>query len=364
LHYFPADMATPKSYKIRFIEPGIISYNDQGAGVVFVSKDALDRMASSFRNCPVIFVPEHHNDSSPDTAFNFDDLSANPAAGIVVGVPYWGDDGWQWVDVSIWDEKAQEAIDALKYNASCAYLVDDTGPAGEWHQLPYDEEMIAGHYMHMAIVPRPRYEGSKILANSKGGHSVAKFKLFQKVKANAAPEPPKPAVGAPPIPSNPAEPKEAMKMNEVDPSSVVMLPSGGQATLAELIEAFKASGAEEEPLDMDDMVDVDGVQHSIGELVAAYESNKPAASVDGQSAQNADPPIDTQAESVVDPSKQGPGVRTNAAGARMVNSALKRAAALPGDDLGNAQDHPDTRTERLARGAARYSRQVAVEAKK
>ena len=344
-------MSAPKSYKIRFIEPGLISYEDQEAGTVLVEKSALDRMAASFKGCPVIFVPEHHDDSAPDTAFNFDDVGANPPSGIVSGSPYWGDDGWQWVDVLIWDEAAQEAI-SKGFNASCAYIVDEEGEGGERNGLAYNAEITNGHYIHMAIVPRPRYNEAMILANSKGGHSVA-INIFRK-KENAAP------VAAPIPPKKPeaAPVAPAMVKNEADPGTVVMLPSGGQATLAELIAAYKATPGAQEPLDMDDMVDVDGQQVQVSELVAAFESGKGAGAetpAAPEVAENAEAPTDAPAEPVVDTAKQG-SVRTNSAPVRRVNQALRNAAAKPGESAG--EDHPETRTERLDRGASRYSKAV------
>ena len=342
-------MGVPKSYKIRFIEPGIISYNDSGAGVIFVSREALDRMAPSFRNCPVIFVPESHDDSDASTAFNFDDVAATPASGIVAGVPYWGDDGWMWADISVWDEEAQAAIDRSGFNVSCAYKPTEETEGGEWHSIPYDGELVNGKYEHLAIVKRPRYEGSQILANSKGGHSVAIFKK----KENAAPP-------APPIPKKPVAAPVAPEMvkNEADPGTVVMLPSGGQATLAELIAAYKSTPGAAEPLDMDDYVDVDGQQVQVSELVAAFEAGKGAEpGAAPEVAENAEDPTDAPAEPVVDESKQG-SVRMNAAPVvRKVNTALRNAAAAANETAGD--DHPETRTERLDRGASRYSKAVA-----
>jgi hypothetical protein len=344
-------MSAPKSYKIRFIEPGLISYEDQQAGTVLVEKSALDRMAPSFKGCPVIFVPEHHNDADKDTAFDFEDVGANPPSGIVSGSPYWGDDGWQWVDVLIWDEAAQEAI-AKGFNASCAYIVDEEGEGGERNGLAYNAEITNGHYIHMAIVPRPRYNEAMILANSKGGHSVA-INIFRK-KENAAPV-------APPIPKKPeaAPVAPAMVKNEADPGTVVMLPSGGQATLAELIAAYKATPGAQEPLDMDDMVDVDGQQVQVSELVAAFEAGKGAgaeAPAAPEVAENAEAPTDAPAEPVVDTAKQGASRTNSAPVRRTVNVALRNAAAQPGDSAG--EDHPETRTERLDRGASRYSKAV------
>ena len=175
--------------------------------------------------------------------------------------------------------------------------------------------------------------------------------IFRK-KENAAPV-------APPIPKNPeaAPVAPAMVKNEANPGTVVMLPSGGQATLAELIAAYKATPGAQEPLDMDDMVDVDGQQVQVSELVAAFEAGKGAApEAAPEVAENAEAPTDAPAEPVVDTAKQGASRNNSAPAKRTVNVALRNAAAKPGESAG--EDHPETRTERLDRGASRYSKAV------
>lgn len=336
---------TPKSFKARFIEPGIISYDDSNAGVVLVSKEALDRMAPSFKGCPVIFVPEHHNDADKDTAFNFDDVSATPPSGIVSGAPYWSDDGWQWVDLLVWDEDAAQAIEQNGFTVSCAYLVDETKDGGEWHQVPYDEEIVNGHYMHMAIVPRPRYEGSQILANSKGGHPVA-IKLFG--KKNAAPP-------APPAKPDPAhkEPDgdEGMMVNDDTEVDV----NGTPVPLHELIAKYvESKGGEPAALSDEDMVALpDGSKVSVADLKAAWAGGGEAM---GEEMENAEPVQDEQGEPVVDEARQ----KSNSAPAKAkptVNTAMKNAAAKAGDAF-DPRGEVDTEQARLARGKARYSRNV------
>jgi hypothetical protein len=348
---------TPKSYKTKFIEPGLISYNDQGAGTVLVSREALDRMAQSFRNCPVIFVPEHHDESDPETAFNFDDISANPASGIVTGFPYW-EDGWQWVDVSIWDEGAQDAIDNKGFSVSCAYLVDDTGPEGKWHELLYDEEILNGHYMHMAIVPRPRYEGSQILANSKGGQGMAFFGIGKK---NAGPFD-KPGSGfidtnpkknAPAPGAAPAKEPDADNKPQMLNDDATVDVNGTPVALHELIAKYMETqgGAPQALAPEDEIALPDGSRVKVSELIAAYgagESAEPA----GEPMENAEPPQDVKGEAPNDEARQ---VRANAAPAPKpkVNAALKNAATKPNDfGQGNSIDNESVRLER---GKARYS---------
>ncbi|MFA5380141.1 MAG: DUF2213 domain-containing protein [Dehalococcoidia bacterium] len=327
-------MAEPKSYKTRFIEPGIISYEDTKQGVVLVSKETLDRMAASFRNKPVIFIPEMHDNSDEKTAFNFEDLSANPASGIITGIPYWGDDGWQWVEMSVWDEAAQQALDS-GYSVSCAYDADEDDTGGIWHEIPYTSEVTDGKYMHMAIVPKPRYEGSRVLANSKGDA----LNIFKKKNA-APPEPEKKAV---PLAGKetPAEEKAEL-MND----DTMVDVNGTPVPLHELVANYEekngtGGGA---PLADDDEVGLsDGTKVTVADLKAAYTGGG-----GDEPLENAEAPTDTVAAPVVDEGKQ----RANSAPVKKtVNVALKNAAA----DAGYVADKVETQAGRLERGRTRYS---------
>jgi len=330
----------PKSYKAKFIEPGIISYNDSGAGTVLVSREALDRMAPTFKGCPVIFIPEHHDESDKDTAFNFDDVGANPPSGIVSGAPYWGDDGWQWVDMLIWDDSAVENIDK-GFSVSCAYTPNETAEGGKWHELLYDEEVLNGEYMHMAIVPRPRYEGSQILANSKGGPSVALFGFGKKNAEAVAPAKPEPAI---------PEKKEEPKMLNDDATIDV---GGTPVALHELIAKYmetKGGGSPQALTPEDEISLPDGSTVKVADLIAAYGAGEAEEPME-----NAEPAQDEQGEPAV---KQ---VRANAAPAKpepkKVNQALKNAATR-GED-GPANGGIETEKTRLRRGETRYSLAVS-----
>jgi len=342
-------MAEPKSYKTRFIEPGIMSYEDKEQGVVLVSKETLDRMAASFRNKPVIFIPEMHDNSDEKTAFNFDDLSANPASGIITGIPYWGDDGWQWVEMSVWDEAAQEALDS-GYSVSCAYDADEDNTGGIWHEIPYTSEVTDGKYMHMAIVPKPRYEGSRVLANSKGpvagscGDSSKGDALNIFKKKNAAP--PVPEKKAVPLAGKetPAEEKAEL-MND----DTMVDVNGTPVPLHELVSNYEeknGAGAQAPLADEDEVALSDGTKVTLADLKAAYagggEAEAPEAPLE-----NAEAPTDTVAAPVIDETKQ----RANSAAPRTVNAKLKNAAS----ESGYVADKIETGASRLERGRTRYS---------
>ncbi len=333
-------MATPKSFKTRFIEPGIISYEDQNDGIVLVSKEALDNMAPSFKGCPVIFIPESHDDSDKENSFNFDDIGSNTPAGIVTSKPYWGDDGWQWVDMIIWNDEAVNAIETKDFNVSCAYNIDKTNDGGIWHELEYDNEIVDGTYLHMAIVARPRYERSKILANSKGGlKNMGLFKLAGKKKNEAAPQ-------------EPAKKDEEATLVNADDTMIDV--NGVPTPLYELVEAYKMKqGAGDTPATLapEDMVDVEGFgQVSVADLIAASTGVEEEGD---DTMKNAEAPTDTTAEKPVDEGKQlsnsAPKVVQQK---RVVNKALKNSVSHSSTFK---SDGIESETKRLERGKSRYT---------
>lgn len=196
----------PKSYKCSFIEPGVVFYQDLGlcklcgdkfecvgddgqiscettGETVLVKQDALARMAQSFVGKPVINV--EHEDVQPST------IADGEADGIVTRV--WLDEksGWWMCEFLVWDPSTQKNCESPAFSVSCAYEptdVDESG--GEYHNIPYAEEIRDGDYTHLAIVTNPRYEGARILVNSKGGSMSWKF--WEKgARKNAAPIDPK-----------------------------------------------------------------------------------------------------------------------------------------------------------------------------
>jgi hypothetical protein len=355
----------PKSYKCRFIQPGLISYDDKDQGTVLVGKPALDSMAPTFRNCPVIFIPNEHDGSDKTNSFNFSDLSANPASGLVTGIPYWGDDGWQYVEFTVWDEDAINAIDQKGFSVSCAYEVDEDKEGGEWHQIPYDSEVVNGHYLHMAIVARPRYEGSQIYANSKGGHGI--MALFGMKKKNAAPaaapaadkKPAQPAAVAP----QHAEPDADNKPVMVNAETTVAMEDGTKVPLYELVEAYQmkqGDGSLPQELQDDDMISMpDGTQVSVADLKAKYsemngDGEEEAGEEGGEVEENAVTDT-TDPKGEDDPNKKT--VTNSAPAKRVVNQSLKNSAK-------NAEgtsplEGIDTQSTRLERGKKLYSSFVA-----
>lgn len=161
-----------KHFTSRFIESGAVSYGD--AGVLKVTKEALDKFIQSLVGCPVIV--KHHRVNNE----NVDDLRA----GVVSDVSFNADDGWFYCSGVIWDKDALQKIED-GWTVSCCYnMTDSTGESGEWHNMHYDDELLNGVFEHLAIVPNPRYEDATIILNSKEGKSNMLLKMFNGKKSN------------------------------------------------------------------------------------------------------------------------------------------------------------------------------------
>ncbi len=174
----PRQNARGQSGKIvpmRFIEPGLVNYSD--VGMVLVRKETLDTMLPSIIGKPIF--NEMHKEVSDD------DFKAGKADGIVAGNPRFNPgDGWYWIDGMVWDDETMEnGRDG--YSLSCAYDVTKWGPGGVHNNIPYDREVLAGEYTHLAIVNNPRYEGARLIINQGG---PMKLKFWQKDKPDEARE--------------------------------------------------------------------------------------------------------------------------------------------------------------------------------
>lgn len=330
-----SDEVYAKRYRTEFIEPGIISYEDQEAGTVLVRSRALDLMLKSFIGKPV--VNEDHIDLTPDEAFKKSDADQTALADGVVTDVGKGENGWYWADLLIWNEATIKNIDENGYRTSCAYVPDKVGPEGQYHGIPFDEEILGGAYTHMAVVKDPRYEAVTIYENSKTPASAGKrsklmpkkFKLFG-TKKNMAPPPPPPE----------EKPEEGMEMEgayiEVD---------GERIPVEEAVNAYKQNKENEvQPMAPEDTIDIDGEMVSGADLAAAYKAAK--------GAQNAEPPQDVKGEPVVDESLQNKKAEPEN-GEQKKNAhfkAVKNAATKsPVEKI-----KPNTRSNRLKAGKERY----------
>ena len=188
----------PKKYSCKFIEGGLVAYDDHGT--VLVRQETLDKMAPGFVGKPVI--NEIHMDIEPS---DFEEVADGNVTDVDYGrcanlkcqhkqINHQGSiclkcdctnyvaDGWWWADFIVWDEATKKNCESGAYSVSCAYDVTDfKSEAGEHNNVPYQKEVLDGKYSHLAIVANPRYEDARIVVyNSKGGSKMI-VKLWKKL---------------------------------------------------------------------------------------------------------------------------------------------------------------------------------------
>jgi len=174
----------PKYYYTRHMQAGLCGYEDE---TILVDTDAINKLAATFKGKPVYI---EHQDVKLDTL-------KQDAAGYVQDT-FMGVDGWLWSEIMVTDDEAHEVINK-GWAVSNAYVPTMWGEGGTKNNLPYDREVLAGEFTHLALVPNPRYEGAKIytpeqyqarntqlvnsLANSnpteKKGNVMSKFTFFK-----------------------------------------------------------------------------------------------------------------------------------------------------------------------------------------
>lgn len=323
----------PKEYIANFLEPGLVSYESDGAGIAMLRRSAIEKMMAGFVGQPVIM--KKHKRMTPD---NFE----KHAVGYITRV--WMDaDGWAWCAFLLTDDEAKELV-AKGYSVSCSYDVTATGPGGEWHAIKFDEEIMDGKMNHLAIVDNPRYEDCRIYNNAKGAAVVRpeledavrkekvktkqqektmKLQFKKKVKDNAA------GVSV-----------------ELDPADVILEIGGAPVSLATLMNSKKAKDNAKplEELDLEDVfVGEDGKDNSISALIEEYEKNnaKPAAA-----APAAAPAVETKENAKVCSCAQ----KDNAS-AKMEDHAAECSLKANADDDEDEVDEKGNRTgKRVKKG--------------
>lgn len=275
----------PKRYRALHITPGVVDYTEGAQReTVLIKKPCLDAMNPSFLGKPVFNYT--HKVIEAEVAFNFtSEESEKHAVGVISDVGYDVESGYYWADMMIWDEETQENI-KKGYGVSNAYI-PEVGPGGIYNNVPYDEEVESGEYHHMAIVEEPRYGDVRIFENSKKG-KLMRFKLFggkekEPVKKNAADPPPK-------------EKKEEKKEEEMEMNadSTLVDEEGDEYVMSELVAAWKSANPKKNAkptMNMEDTIEIDGKDVSVKDLYDNIKSKK-----------NAEPATDDPLEPVVDPS--------------------------------------------------------------
>ncbi len=344
---------------------------------MLIQRPALDKMRQTFVGMPVFNEAHQDNDvANAGNAFDYWNMSDEErdryAVGVVTDVGT-VDSGWDYADVLIWDQDTQDNIDNKGYAASCAYIPteEEPGDGKSYHNIAYDNEVTDGFYTHMAIVPNPRYEGTKVYANSKGD-SMNPLKIFIKKSSpqNTAPAKPQQhanAGGNEP----PKDPKAGqgqgqgggdgkgsdMTEQNINASESYVDFGGNKIPLSEAIQAYmqkKNDGPapdDGEALSPDSVIELpDGSQITVQELLEALGDGNANST---EAPNGTIEPIGQDAQPVISAQK------TN--GRQMANSNFQKVRTAVASSR-NVEIHPDVKTkaERLQLGNSRYGKAVPV----
>lgn len=274
---FENSTGRPRAFKARHLEPGLVKYEELGEMdaktgkrkdlVLLLRKEAIDKMRNSARGIPV--VNWAHKDVSPD------DFKKGKADGVVTGAVYNADDGWDWMEMLVWDPDTIKNCDR-GFQVSCAYKPTDIDyTPGVYHNIPYDGEILNGVYEHIAVLPNPRYEKSMIICNSTGG----KMKQFWL--------------------------KLLGKNEPVEVAGAEVEMDGNKVPLEVLVNSYKAVKAEEEKVALenaakalsdDAIVKVGDKEVTVKDLKAAHSAMllKNAAAVEAQKKADAEAAADAE----------------------------------------------------------------------
>ena len=144
-----------RHFQSRFIEAGLAHYEQFGD--VLITKETLDKFIFSMVGCPVIIK---HKDITEENA-------DKERVGVVSKVWYNELDGWYWCEGIIWDKQAIDLVKNQGWSVSCTYDFESDFKKGTYHGKDYDMEFTGGEFLHLALVPNPRYERANIVLNAK-----------------------------------------------------------------------------------------------------------------------------------------------------------------------------------------------------
>lgn len=152
-----------RKFVSKFIEPGLINYQDIGFGQCLLKKVTIDKFINTMIGCPVII-----NHQIVDKS-NVKDL----AVGYVTNVWFNPEDGWYYCDGILNDEDAESLI-GQGYSVSCSFEITDVDESGGVHNDNfYDTEILNGNFRHLALVENPRFREANIAMNESS--KVKKF---------------------------------------------------------------------------------------------------------------------------------------------------------------------------------------------
>ena len=232
----------PRPFTSRFLEAGLVSYEEQGLGKELLKKETIDLFVQTFAGKPVII---RHSSTNPSNM-------EGKAVGYVSRVWFEPADGWFYCEGVIKDDGAKTLIEN-GWSVSCSYHVRSTTPeGGKYHNIDFAREITAFEGEHLALVENPRYEEANIRLNEKPKQNMNVFKIIMKKlgagRDNAAAED---------------------SVSEVPSDSAVVQHEGKSLKLSDLVANYKAKqAARDNAVAPDSFVEIDGKQVAVKDLLA------------------------------------------------------------------------------------------------
>ena len=264
LKFFQNAKEEPKVFYCKHITSGVCAYADE---TILIGEEALKGMDKTFAGKP-IYV--NHQ------PVNLENLQQE-ADGYVAESFYLPEDGSHWAKIIIVSDKGHEAI-RKGWKVSNAYVPDEFGVGGEWHNIPYNREVMKAHYTHLALVDNPRYEEAVVLTPEDfkmyKEEKQAQLKALENNKENKKPK---------------GEGKTMFKLfkktevtNSDDLSKVMVeLSDGSAVSIGEMVNSVEKdikekAEAEEAKNKLNDLLEeavtVNGEEMTVKDLIKEYES--------------------------------------------------------------------------------------------
>lgn len=146
----------PKTYTFKFLEQGLVAYDDMKLGTLLLRKETIENMIPSFIDKPVIVRHQAVNEA------NFTDISV----GYIKNIFFNSQDGWYYADCLVTHDEGHKLIND-GWGVSCAYKVSQIISGGKYHNIDFDGEIVSGTGEHLALVQNPRYEECFLAVNGK-----------------------------------------------------------------------------------------------------------------------------------------------------------------------------------------------------
>lgn len=243
----------PRIFYCRHMQPGICRYEKE---VVLVDTPALKKMIATGAAKPVYI---HHQ------KVDLEQLKEK-AAGYTTESFYNELDGWAWFKFIAIDDECHKVIEN-GWSVSNAYMPSEFGEGGTKNNCPFDREVLNGEFTHLAIVPNPRYEEALIM-------SPDDFKKYQDENRRQLEL----------HNSNPSKGKLPMikffknkreEVNTIDADTMIEI-DGKEVSVQEMINSVKKNekAEEKEKINEDDMIECDGETMPLKELINRYKNSK------------------------------------------------------------------------------------------